>query len=293
MTENNQPQQPLAIGQEPLADHHEPIYTEEQLLKDLSEPRRMATDTQPTADEQPTASGQKPTFTFPPAPEAQPETDIEPEEPQPVFPTEPMANGQEPTAGYQMPAAKAKRKLMAMLKGRDILQARVLAKLALMSDKARFKMTEDEFDILVDAYMPYMEEHGGRIPVWIDILIAESIVLGDKVVDAMNVRKKNLEIERLTAENEKLKITAAETIHSLMANGPQPTANRQQPTTPGRRNYSIDDNGFYIKDAINNRYLKISDRVEKASLNDLARILEDNEAATVKKVFNLNDEQIS
>lgn len=254
------------------------VATEKDLIKELAQPRREAngpiaeSDTSIGEDQ---AQAGRTGFSFDPPPE---EGEIKPD---PIFPGLDIVKDEE-LPGLEEPERKlnkgqSERKLNAILKARNILQARILAKVALVKDKSRFMMSEDEFKILVDAYLPYMEEHGGKIPVCIDILIAEAIVLGDKIADAMNVRQTNLENQRLKSENAELRGKLVAHVSTAIGE---------------RKNWKIDANGFYEKDAYGD-YIKKAQRKEKASLKDIEELVFYNSPEIIKAVFGLTDAEIA
>lgn len=258
-----------------------PVVTEDQLIKELSQERQAAVGVtnegaQPGEATQISGGNNQPApFTFGDPP---PDEPLPPAEP--IFTTAPAPTTEgedQPTEAIKpINKAAAKRKLETMLKARDMIQARLLQKLAKTKDKTRFKLDEEGFEMLVEAYLPYMEQHGEKIPVWIDLLLAELIVTGSLIIEAVGERKVNVKNEEIVSSGNFDNKEAFKGIKMVKAER--------------KRSFQIDDQGYWIK-MPNGDYIKQPERTEKASAEYLPQIAAANPRARVQSVFKLSDEQ--
>lgn len=261
-----------------------PLMTMEDLQKELSQPRQQATDTAIPEGAAPVAEKQEPTFVdkvqdvfqFAPPPKLD-----EPALAQPIFPdaetAEEIPGATAVENAHALASGKAEKKLQIFLKLRDKAQSRAFAAFA-DADRELFAMDAEDYELLKDAYLPIMEEHGGKIPWWLDIALVETIVLGSKFQMARKLQKVNAENTRLKADNTTLQKAVANAI---------PLSKKD------RSRFDIDENGFYTRAVGSGAYLKVAKRSEKASLSDIEKIVEVNDAATVKAAFNFSDDDIA
>lgn len=255
--------------------------------RELSAPRQTATDT-PDAlvnaqQEATPAPQEKPSFfSLAPAP-APTATSSSPVASQPMFPNAPdeieedvQEEEQKNKEFGKLASGKAEKKLRVFLNVRDKAQQRIFAAWS-DADREMFAMDEEDFELLTDAYMPIMEEHGGKIPWWLDIALVESIVLGSKIQLARKLAKVNKENETLRSDNSALQ---------------KAVANSVPVTSKDRKKFSIDENGYYTHSATGT-YIKQARRMEKASLKDIDKIVEVNDSDFVKSAFKLSDSEIA
>lgn len=256
--------------------------------RELSAPRQTATDT-PDAlvnaqnDEAEKTPVEKPSFfSLAPAP-APTATSSSPVASQPMFPNAPdemeeaAQEEEEKNKDFgKLASGKAEKKLRVFLNVRDKAQQRIFAAWS-DADRELFAMDEEDFELLTDAYMPIMEEHGGKIPWWLDIALVESIVLGSKIQLARKLAKVNKENETLRSDNSALQ---------------KAVANSVPVTSKDRKKFSIDENGYYTHSATGT-YIKQARRMEKASLKDIDKIVEVNDSDFVKSAFKLSDSEIA
>lgn len=165
-----------------------------------------------------------------------------------------------------------------MLNFRSIGQAELLAWISGESSE-KYELTEEQMQRLAKVYAPYMRKFGAKIPDWFWLILAEGIITTPLIRQAIKDRQTNRANQKLAASAVvKTAIASAATT-----------------STTERKNYSIDELGYYIKDAKSNAYLKKAKRTTKASFADIERILQDNELELVQSVFpelqdkNLND----
>lgn len=266
-----------------------PAMTMDELEKELAEPRQLATDTpSATAENNDAAAAEA-------QPAPQPETFTEkvkgifhlpappPEEPEPVavFPSDAPEDKSPGEAKPPIPREKVERNLAYWLKMRDRLQQWGFSRYT-GSDKALFAFSEDDFEILKDAYYDTAETLTAKLPPWINIAMAEATVMGPKIAMATELREVNKENERLKA---KLRDMEAGPQHA--AGTPAKSVAQKQ-----RTRFSIDDKGYY-QYTVNGKYVKQDKRTEKASMADIDKIVEINDAETVKAAFGLSDDEIS
>src|SRR5690606_13067744 len=121
--------------------------------------------------------------------------------------------------------------------------------------------------ILRDYYLQVIEDNGGKIPWWVDLVLVEGSVMLPKIQLAKKLRKVNAENARLRAEISQLR-------------GNTPVLNEVPKRE--RRNWKIDKNGYFEKDEYGN-YIPKADRTDKASLNDIEKIAEYNSKKIVQE----------
>ena len=134
---------------------------------------------------------------------------------------------------------------------------------------------EADFEQLVEFLAPMMEEYNWSLPPGAEVAIA--YIIANKPVVARF--RADLKAKKIAQANEDAKNSAG--VKKAMAAAVD--------TTQERRNWQIDDEGFYTKTRGPIQYLKVEDRTEKADLKDINELLRYNSAAKLQKVFNIPD----
>lgn len=180
-------------------------------------------------------------------------------------------------AGSPAPAAKpltdkkSEAKLLFIIKMIDKLQAKGFVRMAKELEEQEFRFDDEEMEMLVDAWMPYMKEHGGNIPDWIEAAFTTIWVFGSRFIKAYDLRMINSKNEQLSAAP-----TMQRTVGELVAI-----------RNPNRKDYILATTkiGYYQNNAKTGKYLRKELLTEKASLEDLEMLLRDNDAETVRRAF--------
>lgn len=164
-------------------------------------------------------------------------------------------------------------KLEWFLTARDFAQSSIGAFWADADDSEMdaLKYTPAERELLKALYRPIFEKHGDKIPWWAEALVVEGMTTGMKARAAIKIRKQKREAERQK--------------HAVNLIAPASRPIRVQSLKP-RRNFKIDDDGFYIKD-VNGVHIKIPDRTEKANLKDAAELIFHNSWPKIRDIFGL------
>lgn len=175
----------------------------------------------------------------------------------------------------------AKAQTETFIRGRDIIQQRALSFIAKQPDDfKKFALDSWEFTWLVDVYSEYVGVLG-KIPAWINILIAEICIMVPKVQTAWGMRKLVEENKRLTQE------LSREKAKSRPAKAPTKTTGKQRPDT--KRAWEVDENG-YFKYPPQGRYLKKGKRTVKPKLtqDNYKLLCKHNGKETIDKIFKIN-----
>lgn len=171
----------------------------------------------------------------------------------------------------------ARFKLDMFLQARNHVQAHFLALIAKSKDPEQYKLDEDDLEMLAQVYLPYMKQYGGKIPEWLSILMVELLVMGKKIIQAIGDRKTN-------ARN------------ILLAKSPivgaaiQKVAKDESAAPWVRNNWRIDAKGRYEWGPYG--YIKVADRTETASLDDIEQLLRSNGVVKMKKAFSLSQAEL-
>jgi hypothetical protein len=179
--------------------------------------------------------------------------------------------------------AAAKNKTERLLKIRDQLQSRLLAFAARQPENHKsFELDKWEFDWLVDVYSEIVGEFG-TIPVWVEIILVESCVMGPKIMAVLDSRRKEKIIEQQAAEisrlrNEKNGFTRNET--------PSPATGTSRPDA--KKYWQVNAEGRFLYD-INGNYLKDGEAKERPDLTpeNYNQLVKYNGLERINKIFNI------
>lgn len=172
-----------------------------------------------------------------------------------------------------------KKKLEMLMRGRDMLQAHALAILAKQpKEYKQFKLESWEFEMLCDAYAETVASIG-HIPPWINIVIAEAVIMIPKVVSVFDLRKKNQKLKEQKAEILALRAEKAALEKAVKS------ASRKDVATL----WKVDENGYFMY-LPNSQYLKADLRSEKPDLTpeNYEQLVKYNGEEYIKKVFKLD-----
>lgn len=209
-----------------------------------------------------------------PSPAVSPEMSVHPDDPEekPIVPdtAREEKDDQEIKIKKWTPAEREELEanLEMMLNSRSIGQGMIGSWIS-GEDASKYELSEENMQRLAKVYAPYMRKYGNKIPDWFWLILAESLVMTPLIRTVAADRAVNRANQKL-ANSESVQ-------QAVRAAAAAPAGNR--------KNYSIDENGYYMKDAKSNMYLSKAKRTTKASFEDIKRILEDNEYEVVKSVF--------
>lgn len=205
---------------------------------------------------------ERPSWQFWQKPEA--ETPPPQPEPAPLFQSAAAAPPPEPAPKETLPEDLT---VDMFLLARNILQAEIFSYIAQSKNKERYTLDEEQLDMLAKVYAPLAAKYNGKIPYWVWILVVEAMTTGKLLLAALDERRVNRANKR------------------AQKSAPVQAAVQQAENEPQeRKNYEIDNNGYYIKDT-KGAYIKVADRAEKADLADLKLILKDTDIKRVKAAF--------
>lgn len=196
----------------------------------------------------------------------------------------------------KMTSEEARTKTERFIQMRDMLQSRGLAYLAKNpEDFEKFLLDKWEKDWLIDLYTGTIEKIG-FIPVWLEIVMAEAVIMGPKI-------KKAFDMGKLEEKNREQAAYIAQLQNELnQAHSPAPRqtsfkSNATPPPAPGttrpdaKKYWTIDENGFFDYDESGN-YVKQPHRISKPDLTTEAYkiLVKYNGEAKVKRVFKIDSE---
>jgi hypothetical protein len=167
-----------------------------------------------------------------------------------------------------MKATLAETKLRFIISMVDKLLSKGCSKLAREVDKERWRFDDEEIEMLVVAWQPYMQKHGNKIPDNIELWFVTVWVLGRKVYGAVVLGRQNLRNEKLAKSS-----------------GVQQVVKVAEKENVIRNKFAIDNNGYYISHPKTGQYVKVADRVEKADLKDIEMLVRDNDIAVIRRAF--------
>jgi hypothetical protein len=176
-----------------------------------------------------------------------------------------------PTPAKPLTDKKSEAKLQFIIKMVDKMQAKGFSRIAKEMEEQEWRFDEEEIAMLVDAWMPYMKEHGGNIPDWIEAAFVTVWIFGARLYKAYDLRRVNLKNEAIAAEP-----TMQKTVGQIIA---MPAGKRKDYTLATTKP------GYYQTDAKSGKYLRKELVKEKASLNDIEAILRDNDIEVVRAAF--------
>lgn len=171
---------------------------------------------------------------------------------------------------------KQRKKVRWLLTGLDVVEANILAFVAMTDDKKQFRDSDNDTEDLLDTLTAYYDRILSVIPAWIPFIMVFFGLQFDKVRRAIKLRR--------TA-----KANAAAKNNPALVNKVQAAA-----ATEGdkpRTNFKINKKGEYIYDRYG-KYLKADEPRELADIADIDRILESNKPSDVQAAFGLTDEQM-
>lgn len=191
-----------------------------------------------------------------------------------------LPNGPEPMAPEM-----AKSKTERFVKIRDMLQARVLSHIAKQPEEyKKFQMSAWEIDWLVEVYTDVVGSLG-KIPAWLEIVLAEAVILTPKMMQVFDIRKKEMIIQNQAAEIARLKEQ-----HNVNFQ-PNKTADILPGTDrPDSKKYwQVNNSGYFLYDRSGN-YVKAGDpAAEKPNLTPevYSQLVKYNPQETIDKIFNI------
>lgn len=110
----------------------------------------------------------------------------------------------------ELSQAEANAQTKRMMQARDMIQSRLLAFLAKDPERWKeFKLDQWEFDWLCEVYADTFQRLG-KIPAWLDILLAETMIMGPRFYNVYNYRKVEKENERLKSKIKKMEANESE-----------------------------------------------------------------------------------
>lgn len=236
-------------------------------ITDFNSPAKAAVDTplEPEKVQPVSTAGSSDVSFFPPPPPPPPEPAA------PIFGDKPENKPDEPPP--PLPVKESEAKLRFFITLIDHFQAKGFAKLAKEMEDEQFRLDDEDIDMLVRAYLPYMEQHGGKIPTWFEAAFVTAWVFGAKTVKALELRKLNNRNAAVAANPNTARVIAL------------------TPDKKERTKFKVDSRGMYVYDLFGN-YIKSEDRTEKADLSNLTPLLESNGEKALVKAFPELEEQI-
>lgn len=184
---------------------------------------------------------------------------------------EPIFKEETPAEQKSTPELKPKEagmKVEIFLQARNALQSYVLAGIAKSKNPEKYKLDEEQLNMLAEVYAPYAEQYGGNIPNWVMILVAEAMTTGKLIFAAIDERRTN---------NQNQRLVQSPAVQNVFKTATEEPAERKK--------YVIDENGYYVGSAKTNAYIKKAERTEKASLADIELIVRDSGIDIVRKAF--------
>lgn len=194
----------------------------------------------------------------------------------------------------RMTKEQARTKTERFIQMRDMLQSRGLAMLASTPDEyEKYKLDSWEFDWLVDLYTDTVEKIG-HIPAWLEIVLAEAVIMGPKIKRALDIgklerrnREQAAEIARLQAEIQGH--TPAAPRHTAFNSNktPEPIPGTTRPDA--KKYWTIDESGYFDYDT-NGNYIKQPLRTAKADLSNenYQQLVKYNGEEKIKRVFKID-----
>ena len=178
---------------------------------------------------------------------------------------------------------EAKNKTERLLKIRDQLQSRLLAFAARQPENHKsFTLDKWEFDWLVDVYSEIVGDFG-TIPVWVEILLVESCIMGPKIMAVLDSRRKEKIIEQQAAEISRLR---NEQNGFQQNETPAPSKGTNRPDA--KKYWQVNAEGRFLYDMHGN-YVKDGESKEKPELTpeNYNQLVKYNGVERINKIFNI------
>lgn len=143
-----------------------------------------------------------------------------------------------------------------------------------------FGLKDWEFQMLVRAYKTTVSRLG-RIPAWFEIVVAEAMVMGPRIMQLLDYRK-----ARAEADYYKSRAMAAE------ARAEYAEAQAQNPAAPirrerrrdGKRMWTVDKQGRFIYNE-KGEYIQEAKRIQRPLMEDWDLLSKHNDSETLKAAF--------
>lgn len=196
------------------------------------------------------------------------------------IPNENYYAGPELSTEEKQTPEQIKSQTASLIKGRDMLQQRALAYLAKSpKEYKKFALESHEFEWLCEVYGEYVGLLG-KIPDWINIVIAELCIMIPKIQNAWGMRQLVDENNRLKQEVKKLK--AKDKKNGVI----QPDQAERNDT---KTLWMVDRKG-YFKYHFNNDFIREADRTEKPLLTpeNYEKLCRHNGKESIDKIFGIN-----
>jgi hypothetical protein len=249
-------------------ENSQPPATPEDFLKEVETPTIPAPGTE-------APKGPVPDYAIPQAP-PEPAPTVHREPDQPIFSKESDSSTEaaaEKEAPKRSPDYKSK-VVRGLITAEGFISAQICGIASGADDIKGFQYTPDQVDMLQVMLEPFEELILEKCPAALPLLLVYGGIKVDQIRKAVAMRKT-------------VKANAAArtdtSIYEKVAN--VATAQQEKP----RKNFKISKNGEYRYDRFGN-YVKAEEPKEKASIDDIERILECNKPSDVKAAFNLSDE---
>lgn len=248
-------------------------------MQEINQPAKLAADTPvPPAPAQesitPPTGGAWRTKLFG-TPEAKPE---EQAAPKPVF--EEVINEQEKKQEQAKPTDEKGLTLEMMLRVRNDLQATLLAAAARSNNPEKYKISDDELDLLAELWYPYWDEIKLVIPKWLPLLVLEAKIMGVLIRRAYtdgNQNRKNTQAVRSGVVAQ-----AAKAATGVNAND----------ASIERTHFQIHADGTYVKNRDGSYHYADEPGGEIPDLTNaehVERIIAKNGRRKVMRIFNITD----
>lgn len=199
--------------------------------------------------------------------------------PKPVF--EEVINEQEKKQEQAKPVDAKTVTLDTMLRVRNDLQAAVLSFMAQSTNPERYKMTDEDLDLLAELWAPYWDELQFLIPKWLPLAIIEVKIMGSLIRRAYNdgkQQKKNTQAVRSGA--------AAQVVKAAT------TGNNPNDPSLERRRFEIDSEGYYRHNRDGSFHYAGTPGGELPDLTNaehVERLIAKNGKPKVMRIFNITD----
>lgn len=211
--------------------------------------------------------------------------------PEPVFKLDdesPEAKANVSAAAAKVLEEKSVRAVRNFITSISSLQGLGLAKLAAINDFQKYKYSENEIEVFVEALLPYADQIEKMMPTWLPLIVAIATITAPKVMSAVAEGKINRANAQVVAE---MKQTPAATMQAAAGKVVPFTA----PVQKGERSkHAIHSNGYYqYPRGVGGSYLKISEATEKPNLQnaeEMKQVIHVNTWDKVQRIFNLPDD---
>lgn len=180
-----------------------------------------------------------------------------------------------PVVHKELPNTVAEAKLRFIITMADTMLAKGYAKIAREMDEQKWRFDEEEIEMLIKAWLPYMKTHGEKIPDWIEVFFVTVWTLGKRGYDAYTTGRTN-KANEIAAQSPKVRSAVLQA----------------EAETVERKNFDIDKNGYFTHHPKTSKYIKVADRKEKADLRDIEFLVRDNDLEIIRAAFpNLDTSQ--